>query len=82
VTCGSLRLRYENGHFVPLDDVPELEEGEEIEVEWEPLTTAEAVSEALDWSRGIWADLEGIEEFFAGARTQWNETWQQRLGSL
>jgi len=77
-----LRLRYENGHFIPLDPVTDLQEGQEIQVEWKPLPTREAILEMLDRTAGLWANLDNIEELLADARAKWDEEWFNRLSSL
>ena len=77
-----LRLRYENGHFVPLETVEGLQEGDEIQAQRTRLPSRTAIREMLDRTAGLWADVEGIEEFLEKARTEWDEEWQQRLSSL
>ena len=59
----TIRLRYENGHFIPLDEVPDLEEGTEIEAELviPAEDRAKVIKAMLDRTRGIWADVEGLE---------------------
>ena len=80
----TIRLRYENGHFIPLDEVPDLEEGMEIEAEIHILTSKEMDSymEMLERTRGIWADVEGLEEAIEEARAAWDQAWRDRLNSL
>ncbi len=41
----TLRLRFEHGLLIPLEEIPGLNEGDEIEVEWKSTTTA---SENID----------------------------------
>jgi hypothetical protein len=31
----TIRMRYENGHLIPLDPLPEVEEGDVLEVQWQ-----------------------------------------------
>jgi predicted DNA-binding antitoxin AbrB/MazE fold protein len=58
-----LRLRYENGQFVPLDPVPELTDGDEIQVEWSPpAVSQQSLEEMLDRTRGLWADWDADVE--------------------
>jgi predicted DNA-binding antitoxin AbrB/MazE fold protein len=78
----SIRARYENGHFVPLEPVDDLQDGEEVEVTVTRLPSRDAIQEMLDRTRGLWADIEGIEEFLDEMRRRWDEEWQQRLNSL
>ena len=80
----TIRLRYENGHFIPLDEVPDLEEGMEIEAELviPAEDRAKVIKAMLDRTRGIWADVEGLEEAIEEARTIWDEEWRDRLNSL
>ena len=77
-----LRLRYENGHFVPLDTIEGIQEGAEIRVEWQPPVEQDAIDEMLDRTAGLWADLDGIEDLINDARSKWDAEWQQRLNSL
>lgn len=89
----ALRLRYENGHFVPLDtedELDDLQEGDVIEVtEWsavnEPVAPDEiqAIDEMLARAAGLWADWpEDVAGFLDDARRQWDELWQERLKTL
>lgn len=79
----TLRLRYEHGQLIPLEDIPGLSEGDEIEVEWKSTSTAsENIDDILARTAGLWADIEGIEDYLAGIRQQWDEEWKQWLSSL
>jgi hypothetical protein len=79
----ALRLRYENGHFVPIDPIPDLQEGLEIEVQWEPPANPNAIDDMLDRTAGLWADLDfDVEGFLEDARAKWDDEWQKRLSSL
>lgn len=93
IGMATLRLRYENGHFVPLEAADELEEfqdGDVIEVvEWTPLEQADSsqekdeIDEMLDRTRGLWADWpEDVEALLEDARRQWDELWYKNLPSL
>lgn len=79
----TLRLRYENGHFLPLDPVEGFEEGQEIVVQWEatPPHDPAAYQEMLDQTAGLWAGELGeqIEDFINDARQKWDAEWQERL---
>ncbi len=78
----SLRLRYEDGRFVPLDPIPEMEEGAEIDVlSWAYATSDEALDAALDRTRGLWADWDGIEDLLADARDKWEQAWRSSQSS-
>lgn len=74
----TIKLRYENGHFIPLSDIPGIQDGDEIEVEWTTQPSLEEIVEALNKSAGIWADVEGFEEIIEENRRLWDEEWQQR----
>lgn len=81
-----LRLRYENGQFIPLDPVPDLHEGAEIEVEWrmiDQVGQAEDMAEMLDRTRGMWAgeEWDGVEEYLAQARKEWDKAWRNKSSS-
>lgn len=81
----TLRLRYENGLFIPLEAVEGIQDGQEIVVlDWKPAARKAELRDMLDRSRGAWSgpEFDGIEEFLAEARRQWDEEWQQRLNSL
>lgn len=77
-----LRLRYENGHFVPLDEVRGLDNGTEILVEWQPPVDMDAIDTMLDRTAGLWADLDNIEDLMRDSRAKWDEEWHNRLSSL
>ena len=78
-----LKLRYEDGHFIPLDTITGLEDGDEIEVQWDAAPQVDTDIDAmLDRTAGMWADLDGIEELMQSIRQMWDEEWQHRLGSL
>ncbi|GIK66621.1 MAG: hypothetical protein BroJett018_44150 [Chloroflexota bacterium] len=58
----TLRLRYEHGQLIPLEEIPGLSEGDEIEVEWKSTTTAsETIDDILARTAGLWIDSEKIE---------------------
>ena len=67
-------LRFEKGRFTPLDPVPELQDGDEIEVEWSSTRGVGDVSQMLDRTRGLWADWDGIEELIEDG-----DVWRQGL---
>jgi predicted DNA-binding antitoxin AbrB/MazE fold protein len=70
----SLRLRYENGYFIPLDPLPDLQEGMEIEAKWEPSSEPDAIDEMLDRTAGLWAELDfDMEGFLEDTRARWDE---------
>lgn len=71
----TLKLRYENGRFVPLTPISDIEEGQEIEVTYQapPQGDYDAM---LDRTRGSWSDLDEIEDFLADARAKWLQAWQ------
>ncbi|MCI0708765.1 MAG: antitoxin family protein [Chloroflexi bacterium] len=78
-----LRVRYVNGQFVPLEPVHGLQDGDEIVVEYiTPASTIEMLDETLRRTAGMWADIEGIEDYLNTVRQQWDEEWQRRLKSL
>ncbi len=54
----ALRLHYEDGYFIPLEGVPDLPNGDEIEVQWTPMPTPADIEGMLDRTVGLWADLE------------------------
>ena len=61
----TIRLRYENGYLIPLDPLPDLKDGDEIEAAITPIApplTAGAVQAMLEATRGIWADMDGLEQ--------------------
>jgi predicted DNA-binding antitoxin AbrB/MazE fold protein len=76
-----VRMRYQGGHFVPLDPVPSLKEGDEVEVELKSRPASEDMAAMLDRTRGLWADWEDIEELIDDARTRWDQAWQDSLSS-
>ena len=83
----TLRLRYENGHLIPLDPEPlaTLHEGEEIQVMWQSAEAPATPDNSLDWverTRGIWADFPEIEDYIAQSRQVWDEEWKSRLNEL
>jgi len=82
----SLRLRYENGRFLPLEPVQGVQDGQEITVHWDDATSPTppedrraAILAMLDRTAGLWADIEGIEELMADSRQQWKVDWGERL---
>jgi len=78
----SLRLRYENGRFTPLDPIPELGEGEEIKVmAWTYSTQEETIEEMLDRTRGAWADWPEIEDLLSDAQKKWTQAWHSSQSS-
>jgi predicted DNA-binding antitoxin AbrB/MazE fold protein len=76
-----VRMRYEDGRFVPLDPVPGLRDGDEVEVELKPAGVPSDVAEMLDRTRGLWADWEDIEGLIDDARTRWDQAWRDGLSS-
>ncbi|NDJ55238.1 MAG: antitoxin family protein [Chloroflexi bacterium] len=73
----TLRLRYENGRFTPIGSVPDLEEGQEIEVvALTPSTTDAALQEMLQRSRGAWADWPNMEDLLSNACQKWTQAWR------
>jgi predicted DNA-binding antitoxin AbrB/MazE fold protein len=68
-----VRMRYENGRFVPLDPIPGLRDGDEVEVELRSASTPADVAAMLDRTRGLWADWEGIEGLIDDARASWGQ---------
>jgi hypothetical protein len=83
-----LRVRFENGHLIPLDEVQDLQEGAEFEVEYDPPLTDEdfsdeAIDEMLNHTAGLWADWpEDIEGMIEEARQIWDKLWFDNLPSL
>jgi predicted DNA-binding antitoxin AbrB/MazE fold protein len=78
----SLRLRYENGILIPLDPLPDLKDGDEIEVEWSQEIAIGEPGEMLNRTRGLWADWDCVEQAIDDAREKWDNEWQDRLTSL
>jgi predicted DNA-binding antitoxin AbrB/MazE fold protein len=68
-----VRMRYEDGRFVPLDPVPGLCDGDEVEVELKPAGSSADVEAMLDRTQGLWADWDGIEGLIDDARTRWDQ---------
>jgi hypothetical protein len=62
-----LRLRYEAGHFIPLDTLPDFKEGDIVQAEIEVTNLGEwnmdALMEDLNRTAGMWADLPEVEGF-------------------
>ncbi|MBZ0308931.1 MAG: antitoxin family protein [Anaerolineae bacterium] len=78
-----LRLRYENGHFVPLDPLPEIQEGEEIVVEVRQEEAQNEIDKMLDQTAGMWADIaDEMEAYLQDAREKWDKEWFDNLPSL
>ena len=78
----TLRLRYENGRFTPLDPIPELEEGEEIEITgWTYSTPQDSIEKMLDRTRGAWSDWAEIEDLIADSRNKWTQAWRSSQSS-
>lgn len=71
-----LRLRYEKGHFTPLDPLPNtIQEGAEIAVQWNPPISPE-YREMLDQTRGLWADWEeDVEGLLEDAKAKQDQAW-------
>lgn len=78
----TVRLRYQNGQFIPLDPVTNLHEGDEVLAEIQEIPDDHAITEMLNRTRGLWADWDGVEEYIEEARAKWDEEWQDRLSSL
>jgi predicted DNA-binding antitoxin AbrB/MazE fold protein len=78
----SLRLRYQKGVLIPLDPLPDLKDGDEIEVDLVPASEHNDIKAMLDQTRGLWADWDGVEESLDEAREKWDEAWRGRLSSL
>jgi predicted DNA-binding antitoxin AbrB/MazE fold protein len=84
----NLRLRYENGIFIPLEPVATLQEGQEVFLQLpSPVTSPErllAIQTMLEQSRGAWAgpEWDGIEEELHTLRQTWDAQWQYHLNSL
>jgi predicted DNA-binding antitoxin AbrB/MazE fold protein len=76
-----VRMRYENGRFVPLDPIPGLRNGDEVEVELKPAGSPADVAAMLDRTRGLWADWDGIEGLIDDARARWDQAWRDSLSS-
>lgn len=80
----TITLKYQNGQFVPIGDIPILAEGEELAVmlpntppDWD------AYLEMLDKTAGIWADMgDEFADAIDEARQTWDEEWQKKLNSL
>ena len=64
----TLRLRYKNGYLIPLAPLPDLKDGDEIEVEWQLVSESADLTTVLERTRGLWADWEGIEQLIDDAR--------------
>lgn len=66
----NLRLRYENGLFIPLDPVLDIAEGQEVLVNLQKAHQATELDTMLDRTRGLWADSDrdGIEDMLAENR--------------
>ena len=76
-----IRLRYENGQLIPLDPLPDLHDGDEIEVELRHPDESGDLKAMLDRTRGLWADWEDVEAGLDDARSKWDQAWQERLSS-
>lgn len=61
-----LRLKYENGQFIPLEPLPKIEEGEIFEIPYfeKPEDLDAKIDEMLDRTRGMWADIADDIEFY------------------
>lgn len=80
-----LRLKYENGQFIPLEPLPKIEEGEIFEIPYfeKPEDLDAKINEMLDRTRGMWADIaDEIEANIKEAREQWDEAWAKKLPFL
>ena len=77
-----LKLRYQDGKFVPTEPVAGLADGDEIEVEWKLSTRDDTICAMLDRTRGLWADWEGAAGLLEDARQKWEQEWQNRASSL
>ncbi len=80
----TITLKYQNGQFVPIGDIPSLAEGEELVVmlpndppDWD------AYLEMLDKTYGMWSDIgDEFEDAINDAREKWDAEWQKKLNSL
>jgi hypothetical protein len=82
----AVRLQYQHGQFIPLDEVNDLPEGAILEATWplNPKPDPETIRLILERSAGAWsAELaDEIEGHIAQARQEWDAEWQQRLSSF
>lgn len=79
-----LRLRYENGYFVPLDPLPEIQEGEEFSAEILSINNEvpQDYLDMLDKTRGMWSDIaDEMEAYLQDAREKWDKEWFDNLPS-
>jgi len=77
----TFRLRYEKGHLIPIDPLPDMNDGDEIEVVLPSQPSREAVVEMLDRTRGLWAEWDDIEALIDDGRAKWDESWQKKIAS-
>jgi hypothetical protein len=80
----TIRVRLENGHFIPIEPLPPLEEGSEYELALSKKRPSdEEYTQMLDQTRGMWADIdEDIEGFMEESRKKLDEAWRKKLNSL
>ncbi|MDX2076394.1 MAG: hypothetical protein SFZ02_08170 [bacterium] len=80
----TITLRYQNGHFIPIGEVPPIAERHEVVITL--LDTSinwDAYIEMLDKTEGMWTDIgQELEDTINEARQGWDEEWQKRLNSL
>jgi hypothetical protein len=80
----TITLRYQDGHFIPIGEVPPIAEGHEVVITL-PDTPInwDAYIDMLDKTEGMWADIgDELEDTINEARQKWDEEWQKRLSSL
>jgi hypothetical protein len=80
----TITLRYQDGYFIPMGEVPLIEEGQEVVITL-PDTSPDwdAYIEMLDKTEGMWADIgDELENTIHEARHAWDEEWQKWLNSL
>lgn len=73
----TIKVRYQQGYFIPIEDMPPLVEGQEAIItlpdeqpDWE------AYLEMLNKTQGMWADLgDDLQEAIDNARNMWDEEW-------
>lgn len=82
----TVTLKYQNGQFIPIGDVPLIQEGQEfvaILPDSDESPDWDAYLEMLDKTQGMWADVgDEFEESINQARQLWDAEWQKRLNSL
>lgn len=80
----SVKARYENGKLHLLEPLEGLNDGDEITIHIDPARAEllQKQKDSLKQSRGLWADWDEIDDYFADSHQKWDEEWLAKTSKL